>query len=319
MHKLLEENVSFGNNITVIKRGENCTVYKMKDITGEGTMTCYNVFHGIDLIYNDFHLKNCFSEFIPKVKMMAIDHCKKGRIEWEFQNGSYIYLQEGDMQINGRKHHNVGFGFPLNHYEGITVAIYIEEALKTLSTIFQGFSIDLQELYNKFCYKESPFIMRAKDSIEHIFSELYNVPNEIRANYFKIKILELLLFLSVVDVKAKGEERPYFTKKQVETVKNIMKYMTEHIDKNFTLEDLSSKFEIPLTSMKNYFKGVYGTSIYSYMRSYRMQVAALMLRETNENITVIAGKVGYENSSKFASAFKKIMNSSPSEYRRRFI
>ncbi|EKX80230.1 AraC family transcriptional regulator [Clostridium botulinum CFSAN001628] len=74
MHKLLEENVSFGNNITVIKRGESCTVYKMKDITGEGTMTCYNVFHGIDLIYNDFHLKNCFSQFIPKVKMMAIDH-----------------------------------------------------------------------------------------------------------------------------------------------------------------------------------------------------------------------------------------------------
>jgi len=128
----MEKNVSLGNNITVIKRGENCIVYKMKDITGEGTMTCYNVFHGIDLIYNDFHLKNCFSEFIPKVKMMAIDHCKTGRIEWQFQNSSYIYLQEGDMQINERKHHNVGFGFPLSHYKEITVAIYIEEALKTL-------------------------------------------------------------------------------------------------------------------------------------------------------------------------------------------
>ncbi|WP_434302820.1 helix-turn-helix domain-containing protein [Clostridium botulinum] len=319
MDKLLEGKVSFGNNITVIKRGEDCTVYKMKDITGEGTMTCYNVFHGIDLIYNDFHLKNCFSEFIPKVKMMAIDHCRKGRIEWEFQTGSYVYLQEGDLQINGRNHQTVGFGFPLNHYNGITVAIYIDEALKTLSTIFDGFSIDLQGLYNKFCYEKSPFIMCAKDSIQHIFSELYNVPNEIRTNYFKVKILELLLFLSVLDVRTKGEERPYFTKKQVETVKNIMKYMTEHIDKNFTLEDLSSKFEIPLTSMKNYFKGVYGTSIYSYIRSYRMQVAASMLRETNESITVIAGKVGYENSSKFASAFKKVMNSSPSEYRRKFV
>lgn len=31
--------------------------------------------------------------------------------------------------------------------------------------------------------------------------------------------------------------------------------MTEHIDKNFTLEDLSSKFEIPLTSMKIILKG----------------------------------------------------------------
>ncbi|MCW6092540.1 AraC family transcriptional regulator [Clostridium sporogenes] len=319
MDKLLEGKVSFGNNITVIKRGEDCTVYKMKDITGEGTMTCYNVFQGIDLIYNDFHLKNCFSEFIPKVKMMAIDHCRKGRIEWEFQTGSYVYLQEGDLQINGRNHQTIGFGFPLSHYNGITVAIYIDEALKTLSTIFGGFSIDLQGLYNKFCYEESPFIMRAKDSIQHIFSELYNVPNEIRTNYFKVKILELLLFLSVLDVRINGEERPYFTKKQVETVKNIMKYMTEHIDKNFTLEDLSSKFEIPLTSMKNYFKGVYGTSIYSYIRSYRMQVAASMLRETNESITVIAGKVGYENSSKFASAFKKVMNSSPSEYRRKFV
>jgi len=81
LDKLLEGKVSFGNNIALIKRDEDCSVYKMKDITGEGTMTCYNVFHGIDLIYNDFHLKNCFSEFIPKVKMMAIDHCKTGRIE----------------------------------------------------------------------------------------------------------------------------------------------------------------------------------------------------------------------------------------------
>ncbi len=316
---LLEQKASYGNNITVIKKDEDCTVYEMKDITGEGTMTCYKVFPGIDLMYNDFHMQNCFSEFIPKVEMMGIDHCREGRIEWEFQSGSYMYLQEGDLQINSRNHHAIGFGFPLKHYHGITVAIYIDEASKTLSTIFDGLSIDLRELYNKFCSGKCPFIMRAKDSIQHIFSELYTVPDEIRINYFKIKILELLLFLSVVDVKINGEERPYFTKNQVETVKGIMKYMTDHIDKNITLEKLSSQFEIPLTSMKNCFKGVYGTSIYAYMRSYRMQVAALMLRETNESITTIAGKVGYENASKFASAFKKVMNSSPSEYRRTFV
>ncbi len=319
LERLSEDKAFYGNNITIIKRDENCTVYKMEDITGEGTMTCYNVFPGIDLMYNDFHMQNCFSEFLPKVKMIGIDHCREGRIEWELEGGLYMYLQEGDLQINSRNHHAIGFGLPLKHYHGITVAIYIEEASKTLSNIFGSLSIDLQELYSKFCLGKLPFIMRAKDSIQHIFSELYTVPDKIRINYFKIKVLELLLFLTVVDVAEKAEERPYFSKKQVEKIKLIMKYMTDNIENNITLEKLSTQFDIPLTSMKNCFKGVYGTPMSAYMRSYRMQIAALMLRETNESITAIAGKVGYENSSKFASAFKKLMSISPSEYRKTFI
>ncbi|WP_374048773.1 helix-turn-helix transcriptional regulator [uncultured Clostridium sp.] len=291
----------------------------MKDITGEGIMTCYNVFPGVNLIYNDFHMENCFSEFLPKVNMIGIDYCCEGRMEWELEGGLYMYMQEGDMQINSRNHHNIGFGFPLKHYHGITVAIYIEEASQVLSSIFGSLSIDIQELYDKFCSKKVPFIIRAKDSIQHIFSTLYTVPDKIRINYFKVKILEVLLFLTAIDISEKTEEGPYFSKVQVEKIKLIMKYIADNIEKNITLENLSSKFDIPITSMKNCFKGVYGKPISSYIRYYRMQTAALMLRETNESITTIAGKVGYENSSKFAAAFKKIMNISPSEYRKTFV
>ncbi|MFZ2540029.1 MAG: hypothetical protein WAX04_14205 [Oscillospiraceae bacterium] len=56
METELDEKVFYGNNITVIKRDEECTIYKMKDVTGEGTMTCYKVFPGIDLMYNDLHM-----------------------------------------------------------------------------------------------------------------------------------------------------------------------------------------------------------------------------------------------------------------------
>ena len=226
METALEENVFYGNNITVLKRDRDCTVYKMKDVTGEGTMTCYKVLPGIELMYNDFHMQSCCSEFWPKVEMIGIDHCREGRIEWEFRNGSYMYLEEGDLQINGKDHHAIGFEFPLSHYHGITVAIYIDEASKTLATIFDGFSVDLQALRRKFCSGQKSFIMRTKDSIQHIFSELYTVPDKIRTNYFRIKVLELLLFLSVVDVPVNGEERPYFSKKQVKNVKIIMQYLT---------------------------------------------------------------------------------------------
>lgn len=315
----LKDRVFFGNNITAIKRSEDCTVYKMKDDAGEGTMTCYSVFPGIDLMYNDFHMQSCLSELRPKVEMLGIDHCREGRIEWEFPNGSYMYLEEGDLQINARDHHAIGFGFPLGHYHGITVAVYVAEAVKTLSTVLGGFSVDLQALHEKFCTGGRPFIMRAAESIKHIFSELYTVPDSIRNNYFKIKVLELLLFLSAADFRINSEDRPYFPKKQVETVKAIMKYMTDHLEKHFTLEELSSEFEIPLTAMKNCFKGIYGTSVYAYMRTRRIQTSAVMMRETSENIITIAGKVGYSNPSKFAAAFKEIVGMPPAQYKRNYV
>lgn len=120
-----------------------------------------------------------------------------------------------------------------------------------------------------------------------------------RKNYFKIKVLELLLFLSILDVPLNGEERPYFPRKQVEKIKLVMKYITRNVDKHITLKELSLKFNMPITSLKLCFKGVYGTSPYSYMRYYRMHVAASMLRGSDESIADIAGKVGYDNSVNF--------------------
>lgn len=307
------------NNMTVIERCEDFTVYRIKDVTGEGIMTCHKVFQGIDLIYNDFHMLNCFSEFVPKVEMIGIDHCREGRIEWEFEDNSYMYLGEGDLQINSKDNHAMGFGFPLSHYHGITVAVYVEEAVKTLCNVLDGFSVDLYKLREKFCIRKRPFIMRAEDSIEHIFSELYTIPDKVRKNYFKIKVLELLLFLSILDVPLNGEERPYFPRKQVEKVKSVMKYITKNVDKHITLKELSLKFNMPITSLKLCFKGVYGTSPYSYMRYYRMHVAASMLRGSDESIADIAGKVGYDNSSKFSAAFKSVKGMCPYKYRKSFV
>ena len=80
--------------------------------------------------------------------------------------------------------------------------------------------------------------------------------------------------------------------------------MTADLRNHYTLQELSEKFEIPLTSMKVCFKGVYGCSIYAYMKSYRMQAATILLRDTSDSITEIAAKMGYDNPSKFSEVFK---------------
>lgn len=288
----------------------------MESDSGEGVMTSYNVFPGIEILYNDFHMGNCFNNKQTLPNIMEINHCREGRFECDFQNGACAYLEEGDLSVNMLGNKTKNSCFPLEHYHGVSVVIDIDEAASSISSVLNDISIDLHALRDKLCVGEKCFIMRAKDSIEHIFSELYIVPDQVKYGYFKLKVLELLLFLSVVEISDIKNERKYFNKNQVEIVKEIKKFMTNNLEEHYTLEELSDSFCIPLTAMKLCFKGVYGTSIYAFMRSYRMQVASVLLRQGTESVTAIANKVGYINASKFASAFRQVMGMSPLKYRK---
>ena len=92
--------------------------------------------------------------------------------------------------------------------------------------------------------------------------------------------------------------------------------MTENPDRHYTMDELSKRYDIYTSVLKQCFKGVYGTAIYTYMRNYRMDLAATLLTQTDEPITMIAGKVGYTNTSKFSAAFRRAKGKKPLEYRK---
>lgn len=305
----------FGLDIKIVDRTDDCTVYKMETADGEGVMTSYRVFPGVELMYNDFRTSSCFQDVRLREEIMEINHCREGRFECQFQNGTYGYLESGDLAVNMLSNRITESCFPLEYYKGIGIIVYLEEASTALSSIFDDISIDLYALRDTLCASGTCFIMRAKEEIQHIFSELYTIPEEIRKGYIKLKVLELFLFLSVTTLSDPCEPRRYFPKQQVEIIKQIKKYITENMETRFTLKELSLKFGIGLTSMKLCFKGVYGASILAYIKAHRMKVAAYLLRQSPHSIMTIAGKVGYENPSKFAAAFKDVMGISPLKYR----
>lgn len=313
------EKLNLGENVSLVCHDENCFVYQMKDRSGEGMMTVHRVFPGVIVMYNDFHVDCCVSEFEAGEELFCIDHCREGRIEWEIEKNKYIYIEAGDMQMNTRREHTANFSFPLKHYHGITIAFQVAEAEQSLKGVLEGFAPDITLLRDKFCPAGAQFIMRAGASIEHIFSELYTVPKKTRNIYFKIKILELLLYLEALERPERSDERIYFYKAQVEKVKAIMELLSSNIEKRYTLAELSRRFDFPLTSMKNCFKAVYGESIYAYMKDYRMNAAAVMLQQSRASIAEIAGQVGYDNPSKFAAAFKSVMNQTPVAYRKSYV
>ena len=58
-----------------------------------------------------------------------------------------------------------------------------------------------------------------------------------------------------------------------------------------------------------------GISPQEYLVSYRMDMAAEMLKDTDKKIQEIAEEVGYADQMSFSRAFKKYKKMSPTEYR----
>ncbi|WP_196591327.1 helix-turn-helix domain-containing protein [Pectinatus frisingensis] len=317
MKQFQNNSLYYDVDVKIIKQSEHCIFYEMRNDEGKGSIKSYQVFPGIKLTYNDFHMGQCPYHNPLHKDILEINHCREGRFECNFINGMYTYLGEGDLAVNTMVNNRIiDSTFPLEHYHGVSILIDLEDAAKMISPILKDISIDLYILRDKLCAGDRCFIIRAKNSIQHIFSELYTIPDEVKYGYFKLKVLELLLFLSIIDTSEQFEKRTYFQKNQVNKIKQIKQFLTQHIEYHFTLKELSKRFDISLNSMNSCFKAVYGIPIYAYIRTYRMQVAASMLLQSQYSITVIAGNVGYENSSKFASAFKAVMHISPSTYRK---
>ncbi|MGL6197775.1 MAG: helix-turn-helix domain-containing protein [Lachnospiraceae bacterium] len=309
----------FDPDVRKIAQEDGCAVYRMHNNTGEGIITKYEVFPGITIFFNDIHMRDSSNKNkLPRDGVLEINHCREGRFECEFENGDCLYIGAGDLSLHMLSNRTSTTSFPLSHYHGVSITINIEianDSLKAIARVFECKPVDLNKMLEVFT-KDTWCVLRSQDEIEHIFSELYQVKPEQLDWYFKIKVLELLLFLSDLNISEYEEVKRYFYKDQVQQIKAIQRYMTTHLKEHITQEALSKKFNFPITSMKNCFKGVYGCSIYSYMKTYRVQAASIQLKETNLSITEIASDMGYENPSKFSEAFKKELGITPSEFRK---
>lgn len=315
-HWLMFRNTRRSSNIQEMVETSQCKVMRIEDATGEGSMTMYWIFDGVYLMYNDFHMKGCASVFSSPRHLLCIDHCREGRIEHTDRSGVLYHMEAGDMRVDRRVHHEGYSCFPLSHYHGITIGFEIETAQKSLHTAMPSVAVDLYSLSEKFSHDDAPFVLRNDPAVEHIFSELYNVPSSIRMDYYKIKVMELLLYLSALEMSEQRDAKPMFYSSQLEKVRSIHDFITSDLTKSYTSEELADRFGINLNTLKTTFKGTYGAPLYTYMRSFRMNYAAsVLIRQPNMKIGEIAALVGYDNPSKFSAAFRETMGMSPLQYR----
>ena len=103
---------------------------------------------------------------------------------------------------------------------------------------------------------------------------------------------------------------------QLETIRRVHEALTADLSSRITIDELSRRFLMNPSTMKEVFKTVYGQSIAAHIREHRMERAAELLRETDASMAEIAAAIGYESASKFSAEFRKAYDALPTEYRR---
>lgn len=107
------------------------------------------------------------------------------------------------------------------------------------------------------------------------------------------------------------------TASQREVAEQAGGFMKENIGRKVTLHELSRTFHVSETRLKNSFQARYGEPVYTWFKRRKMERAASLLREKEMSVQEIAADLGYENGSKFASAFRSVYGMTPGQYRRR--
>lgn len=116
-------------------------------------------------------------------------------------------------------------------------------------------------------------------------------------------VIDLLALLQYGSDAPRAERLTYFTRSQVEMAKQIEAVVSKDLARQHTAREFAERFSVSESSVKNYFRGVYGQSILQYAAHCRMQHAAELLASTTLPVIEIAGRVGYGNQSKFSAAF----------------
>jgi AraC-like DNA-binding protein len=86
------------------------------------------------------------------------------------------------------------------------------------------------------------------------------------------------------------------------------------IGRGWTVQELAAAVGMSRTNFAIRFKALVGMPPLDYLTRWRMSVASIALRHSNDTIATVATRVGYASESAFSSAFKRTFGRSPRHY-----
>lgn len=154
--------------------------------------------------------------------------------------------------------------------------------------------------------KTLPLCAKTRRAIEALLNHNYSDNLE---NIFINAQTQLLLLFSMDCMMGHKEE--LFTCKFLantddrEKIIRARQVLLDHIGEPLTIKELSRKVAINECYLKKGFKELFGTTIFDFYQSQRMEHAKYLLYDKGLSVTEVSSLLGYSSISHFSTAFKK--------------
>jgi AraC family transcriptional regulator len=101
-------------------------------------------------------------------------------------------------------------------------------------------------------------------------------------------------------------------------IRRLDEFLRDNLGNSITLDDAAAVAGISRFHLVRLFRRIHGETPYRRLTRMRIEEAKRQLSQGRESVTEIAFTCGYENPAHFASAFRRWVGATPSEYRGRF-
>ncbi len=186
----------------------------------------------------------------------------------------------------------------------------------------EGFSSKQTDLLNGF-HESRHYIQLTEGEIaelEPMFKECYShtleYGNDVHRNLVFLQLLIRMGQLMQED-RVDQHEPETESEKSYMRVKPLITYIIEHPTEQMTLESVAEMFFYNKHYLCRVFKTATGISVGKLITSVRVQNASTYLRR-GYSVQESGMLAGFRNNSNFISTFRKVMDTSPGQYRQRF-
>lgn len=132
--------------------------------------------------------------------------------------------------------------------------------------------------------------------------------------YLESKALELVVLklAQLQDAESEVRKKKNLKTEDIERIHYAREILLRNIENPPSLMELAKLAGINDYKLKLGFRQVFNTTVFGYLRAYRMERARQLLTEQNIRVSEVASIVGYGSLSRFNSAFKRQFGVSPS-------
>lgn len=277
----------------------------------------YELFPGIIVAFNDIH-----TDTLPIMRwnetdcLCTINYALQGICGLYTADKKYIYLRANEVMLSSDQA-AVEFEYPTGEYIGIE--IYIMKNALTERQNLKDFQIDLEYMINLYFSEQNKTVIADNGSL--LKNALFDMFDLYQREILDISLLRLHvmyilrgLTAGLIDIRSGYEGA--LTRGQVEIAKRTKERLVLDLNNKITIAHIAEEEGISATSLKKYFKSVYGKNISEYLRTKRLDNAKEMLEQSKLSILEIANAVGFASQSKFTAVFHKELGITPTEYRR---